>query len=223
VLVPRWPVPFVFPLRGGFVLPRGPGAVARAGPRAQSSDPPPHATEQERPALGPLAVRKKPTPATPHRGTPARDPHAPAQWLLSPAGRMSPPPPFATVLLRWCRQCLWAAGKDPRGGCQRPCLPRPRGPSVRTGLGCRLRRRLRTPRGPGTGSAAGSRPRESRSAVSGGEQATRGRAPASQDTASRSETTKNAPERPLQARGAKQRRTVKQKNKAAHHRASLRE
>jgi len=91
VPVPRWPVPFVFPLRGGFVLPRGPGAVARAGPRAQPSDLPPHATEQERPALGPLAVRKKPTPATPHRGTPARDPHAPAQWLLSPAGRSRPP------------------------------------------------------------------------------------------------------------------------------------
>ena len=29
------------------------------------------------------------TPAIPHRGTPARDPHAPAPWLLSPAGRIS--------------------------------------------------------------------------------------------------------------------------------------
>jgi hypothetical protein len=31
-------------------------------------------------------------PASPHRGTPARSPHAPAPWLVSPAGRISPPP-----------------------------------------------------------------------------------------------------------------------------------
>ena len=40
------------------------------------------------------------TPAIPHRGTPARCPHAPAQWLLSPAGRISPPP---SRLPRTCR------------------------------------------------------------------------------------------------------------------------
>ena len=42
------------------MLPCGLGAVAWAGPRAQPSDPPARATEQGRPAAGPLAVRQKP-------------------------------------------------------------------------------------------------------------------------------------------------------------------
>ena len=33
------------------------------------------------------------TPAIPHRGTPARGPHASAPWLRPPAGRIAPPPP----------------------------------------------------------------------------------------------------------------------------------
>jgi hypothetical protein len=81
----------------------------------------------------------------------------------------------------------------PPGGCQRPCLPRPRGPSARPGTGCRWRGLMRTPRGPRTGRAAGSRSRESRSAASGGEQAPSGRAPAGQERkASRSGKKKQA-------------------------------
>jgi hypothetical protein len=73
-------------------LPRGPGVVAWAGHRAQPSDPPARATEQGRPASGTPRCSYEATPAIPHRGTPARDPHAPALWLLPPAGRYSPPP-----------------------------------------------------------------------------------------------------------------------------------
>ena len=62
-------IPFI-PLRGAFSLPRGPRAVARAGHRAQPSDPPARATEQGRPAPGPLAVRMRPRQRHPAAGRP---------------------------------------------------------------------------------------------------------------------------------------------------------
>jgi hypothetical protein len=50
-------------------------------------------------------------PATPPRGTSARDPHAPASWLLSPAGRISPPPS------RLPRTCLSGFAKPRKWRC----------------------------------------------------------------------------------------------------------
>jgi hypothetical protein len=83
-------------------------------------------------------------PAIPHRGTPARDPHAPAPWLLSPAGRISPPsPPSSRTLERsWHRMLGFyvfsrrvggsiarRVGGHLSGGC--------RDPARGSGLGCR--------------------------------------------------------------------------------------
>ncbi len=55
-----------------------------------------------RPACGPspflaLALRARAQPASPPAGLAARSPHAPAESLLSPAGRSSPPPPRSPV------------------------------------------------------------------------------------------------------------------------------
>ena len=171
-------------------MPHGLRAVARAGRRAQPSGPPPHATEQDIPRRGPSLFAESHASDTPPRDA-ARDPHAPAKWLLSPAGRISPQPPsrmersggpgteefgpgfnVSSRRVGVSNRQASASGHDSldRGD---PA----RGPG--RGVGDPAKRE--TPRGPGTGRAAGSRSRESRSAASGGEQATRGRAPAWQD------------------------------------------
>jgi len=171
-------------------LPHGLRAVARAGRRAQPSDPPPHATEPCRSPRGPSWFGLRP-PTSPRSDRHARDPHAPARWLRPPAGRISPQPPsrmersggpgteefgpgfnVSSRRVGVSNRQASASGHDSldRGD---PA----RGPG--RGVGDPAKRE--TPRGPGTGRAAGSRSRESRSAASGGEQATRGRAPAWQD------------------------------------------
>ncbi len=99
-------------------------------------------------AAGPLVVRLC-LPPTPHGDRRARDPHAPARWLLFARGAdVTPTIPFAGGLLEPSRQtgyvaarfrpsALWEGVINPPSGCQRPCLPRPRGPSARAGTGCR--------------------------------------------------------------------------------------
>ena len=133
--------------------PAGYGRVARAARRAPPSDPPARATEQERPAAGPLGVllpRRDPRsePSTPHRGTPARDPHAPAKSASARwAGLTTTPPPsggpagglgFRRTL--GLRQGLALEG----GGVVNPPVPRvaisllrPRAPDGRSAPGCR--------------------------------------------------------------------------------------
>jgi hypothetical protein len=60
-----------FSLREAFlVAPRARSQVARAAHRVQPSDPPSRATEQGRPAPGPLAVRRKPRQRYPTAGRP---------------------------------------------------------------------------------------------------------------------------------------------------------
>jgi hypothetical protein len=122
------------------------------------------------------------TPATPHRETPARFPHAPASWLLPPTGLISPPPSRS----RWAplRGVISVFGRGEKfrlvGGAA--MAPEATGsPACGSGVGCRGHGCLRTPRGPAPGRTAGSWPEESRRAVSGGEQATSGHLPARQN------------------------------------------
>ena len=103
-------------LREAFILPRGPGAVARAGLRAQPSDPPPRAIPPAaghspacEPSLFPsLAQDNRSGPAYPPAGLAAQDPHAPARWLLPPAGRVLPPP---SRLPCTCTSCFAMSAK----------------------------------------------------------------------------------------------------------------
>jgi hypothetical protein len=100
---------------------------------------------RHRPACGPslfpfLARDARSGPAFPPAGLAARFPHAPAPWLLSPAGRISPPPPLAseTIERSWHRMLGFyvssrrVGGFESPSGYQRSCFPRPRGPGVRT-------------------------------------------------------------------------------------------
>ena len=89
-------------------MPRGPGAVARAGPRAQPSDPPAHATEQGRPAPGPLAVRMKRRQRHPTARRPLGTRTLRRDGSRGPRGDLTLTPPLARVLHIRCEQCLGA-------------------------------------------------------------------------------------------------------------------
>ncbi len=141
------------PLRGGFLLPRGLRAVARwaieaAAPTRLRLRPSRHS-----PAVRPLAV---PLPRTRRSvGSSVSSPRSGALGARTlrrhgsrpPAGRISPPPSRSRC------SCIVGAGhvgpaasrarpstrrvgaSNPPSGCQRPWLPRPRGPERRTGTG----------------------------------------------------------------------------------------
>jgi len=111
------------------------------------------------------------TPATPHRETPARFPHAPARWLLTPPGRISPPHPVR----RGPAQQVWGMSlggrRNSAGAAGGQSLRSPRAPDARAVLGRRRRGFMRTPRGPGADRALRSRAKESAGAGRGGAQA----------------------------------------------------
>ena len=96
-------------LREAFSLPRGRRPSPRAALRAPPEDAPARATEQGvprwGPSLSPAARCVRAGASTPHRETPARDPHAPARWASAP-GAVRPPPTHAAEAL------LIAAGSD---------------------------------------------------------------------------------------------------------------
>jgi hypothetical protein len=171
-------------------LPRGRGAVARAAHRAQPSNPPSPAippTAGHSPARGPSWFGLWP-PTSPRSDRHTRDPHAPARWLQSPAGRISPPPSRANTGLLSSPRELLGGGHSIRPAGGAAISPEAAGsPACGSGAGCRGRGLLRTPRGPDPGRTAGSWPPESRRAASGGEQAPRGDPPAGQNKPSRSQ------------------------------------
>jgi hypothetical protein len=201
-------------------LPRGPGAVARAGRRAQPSicaggpasapptrpdapDPPspqrsggvnPPSLARLRvrpswhsPACGPslfpcLAQDPRSGPASPPAGLAARGPHAPAQSLLWPVGRMDRHPPFARALQRHPRRTgklvqrtefrgLREVGSSlrPSGGAAMP--PEAAGPERASRGGVSLARLHANSEGtPPRGIPARSQPEELRAAGRGGGQ-----------------------------------------------------
>jgi hypothetical protein len=155
-------------------------------------------------------------PATPHRGTPARCPHPQARWLRRPAERFSAPPSrLSSGLLGRCDQCLWEGGIHSAWRVGRPLSPEATGsPACGSGVGCRGRGCLRTPRGPAPGRTAGSWPPESRRAASGGEHAP-SRRPTRRAKEQPHAVKKNKlePERLLMARGAKKKASTQWKRR----------
>ena len=109
-------------------MPRGPGAVARAGPRARPSDPPARATEQGRLAVGPLAVREKPRQRYPTARRPLGSRTLRRNGSFSPRGG-SPRHPPGRPGAAWDVQVVSLGGRrDSARRVGRPCLRRPRGP-----------------------------------------------------------------------------------------------
>jgi hypothetical protein len=162
-------------------LPRGPGAVARAGHRAQPSDPPARATEQGRPASGPLAVRLTPRQGYPTAARPLGTRTLRRHGSVRPRGGFHHHPPA------WPPACLSAFAKKSGGGHSF----RPAGGAAISPEAAGTRRADRGwgvgdavscgHRGvPGPERAAGLQPEESRSAASRGEQAPSGRSPVGQ-------------------------------------------
>jgi hypothetical protein len=173
-------------------LPRGPVAVARAGPRAQPS------ICAGGPASAPPTRPDAPDPPSPQRSGGVNPPslarlrvrpswHRPAcgpsrSSAIAPLGRgadLTAIPPFATTLQRrprrtgksvmkvWLKALrAWGLPSVPR--VTRPSLRRPRGPSVRIGAGVSgTRLHADTEGPPPPGRTAGSRPEELRAAARG--------------------------------------------------------
>jgi len=116
----------------------------------------------------------------PHDGQRVGSPHAPAPWLFSPAGRISPPPPLATGIAG-----SRVGGKDPPGGWGRPSLRRLRAPCARIGVGVSVTRSFVDTEGSPAPNALPGRSRRSLGAPRvGGEQAPSGRPPAGQNRTS---------------------------------------
>ena len=170
---PRWPALFSFHSVEVLFCPAGARPLGAGSPplaRGADSDPPARATEQGRPAAGPLAVRMKPRQRHPTAGRPLGDPHAPAPWLLSPAGRISPPPsrsPRDPAWRRPRRASVFGWGFESAGAAGGRSLRSPRAPDARAALGRRRRGLMRTPRGPGADRALRSRAEECAAAAAG--------------------------------------------------------
>ena len=182
--LPRWSGFLFFPLRGVLVAPR-----AWSGRSGWASSPalrPACACDRAGTSRGGAPrCSYETTPATPHRETPARDPHAPARWLLGPRGGSHHHPPFAAVLLGRCEQCLLGGRRKSAGAAGGRSLRSPRASDARAALGRRRRGLMRTPRGPGADRALRSWAEE-RAAAAAGE--TRSRTPATAAPAKQSLT-----------------------------------
>ena len=144
--------------------------------RLETTAPSPRASRRVGSPLAPARWHRRPSGRS-FAPKAVPDPHAPVQWLLLPAGRISPPPPRCRL-----KRSRGPATEPPgpgfnvssrrvgvsnrqAGASGHASLGRgnpARGPG--RGVGDPAKRE--TPRGPGTGRAAGSRPRESRSAAS---------------------------------------------------------
>ena len=189
-----------------FLLPRGLGAVARAAHRAQPSVPPSRATEQGRPAVGPLAVRMKPRQRYPTARRPLGARTLRRHGSVRPRGGAHPHPPVrAGACTDYCAPLTanWTSGGSSQSARRVPAAMPPETAGTQRAHRRRETRAgsARTARVTAARRAAGSRSKESRSAASGGEQAPRGRAPAGQK----------------KTRGAKQKpHAVKRKGLAAH-------
>ncbi len=130
-------------LREALSLPRGCRPSPWAARRAPPKDAPARATEQGvprwGPSLSPAARCARAGASTPHRGTPARDPHAPARWASAP-GAVRPPPSHAAEALLTVGRL--PAGPPTRGRGCRSCAGAAGGPSL-----CSLREAFSLPRG----------------------------------------------------------------------------
>jgi len=108
---------------GLFVLPSGPRPSRSVGASSAALRPACACDRAGRPAVGPLAVllpRRDPRSeaSTPHRGTPARDPHAPAKsafarWAVLAA---HPPGELSSCCTRSASPNLSASAAPPSGG-----------------------------------------------------------------------------------------------------------
>ncbi len=144
-------------------MPRGLGAVARAAHRVQPSDSPAHATEQGHPAVGPRAVRMKPRQRYPTAGRALGARTLRRHGSIRPRGGFDHHPPVCRgpALGRSAIVGPWPCGRapvhigrgefNPPSGCQRPCLPRPRGPGARIRDGVSVTRSLADAEGPRPG------------------------------------------------------------------------
>jgi hypothetical protein len=135
-------------------LPRGLGAVAWAAHRAQPSDLPPRATELAQPGVQTLAVprpraeRSRSASVSTRRSGRSVPARSAGIAPIARGANFTPTPRFPEHLhpLDALVRSLAPSAEPPcygrwvfipPRGCQRPCLPRPRGPGARTGMGYR--------------------------------------------------------------------------------------
>ena len=185
-------IPFI-PLRGALSLPRGPRAVARAGHRAQPSDPPARATEQGRPAPGPLAVRMRPRQRHPAAGRPLGARTRRRDRSLARGADLIPSPRSLQPCLRGLRVVLgWVEKIRPAGGAAIP--PSATGTRRAARGGVSVTRSLADTEGPHPGAALPGRGRRSLGAPRAGASKRRAAAsPAGQEEALVAKTKTTSP------------------------------